>query len=242
MLRSLRRLIHIAGMQLIDRRQFRVVSRSRFAETLAAALKDPDFFFIQIGAHDGVRFDDLYHKVTTVNAHGIVIEPLPRYFARLQMNYEDYPGVIPLNVAVHPTATQLTLHHVSTAASASGRLPPWAGGIGSTSPSHHLPLGIPAEAMTTSTVPCATLRHIIEQHAVSRIDLLQIDTEGFDLEVLEMIPFDLVHPGLIKFEHAVLAPEARSCARQFLESHNYEVWSEGEDTIAGKPNAWPSRR
>jgi FkbM family methyltransferase len=242
MLRSLRRLIHIVGMQLIDRRRFRVVSRSRFNETLAAALEDPHFFFIQIGAHDGVRFDDLYGKVTAVNAHGIVIEPLPHYFARLQMNYEDYPGIIAINVAVHPTATQLTLHHVSPVAIASGRLPPWAGGIGSASPLHHLPLGIPAEAMTTTTVPCTTLRQIVAQHAVSRIDLLQIDTEGFDLEVLEMIPFDLVHPRLIKFEHVSLTPEARARARRLLESRGYDVWSEGEDTIAGKPDAWPSRR
>lgn len=242
MLRSLRRLIHIVGMQLIDRRRFRVVSRSRFNETLAAAIADPGFFFIQVGAHDGVRFDDLYGKVTAVNARGIVIEPLPRYFARLQMNYEDYPGIIPLNVAVHPTAAQITLHHISPAAAASGRLPPWAGGVGSASPSHHPPLGIPAEALTTTTVPCTTLRQVIAQHSVSRIDLLQIDTEGFDLEVLEMIPFDLVHPRLIKFEHVSLSPEAQARARLLLESHSYVVWSEGEDTIAGTPGPWPSRR
>lgn len=242
MFRSLRRLLHIIGMQLIDRRRFRVVSRSRFNETLSAALTDPCFFFIQVGAHDGVRFDDLYEKVTAVNAHGIVIEPLPRYFVRLQMNYEDYPGIIPLNVAVHPTAAQITLHHVSSAAITSGNVPPWAGGVGSANASHHLPLGIPTEAMTTTTVPCITLRQIITQHVVSRIDLLQIDTEGFDLDVLEMIPFDLVRPRLIKFEHVSLSPEARARARRLLESQGYDVWSEGEDTIAGTPEPWPSRR
>jgi FkbM family methyltransferase len=242
MLCHLRRLIHILGMQLIDRRRFRVVSRSRFAETLDKALCQPGFFFIQVGAHDGVRFDDLYGKVTAVNARGIVIEPLPRYFARLRMNYEDYPGVIPLNVALHPTAQLLTLHHVLPEAVTSGRLPSWAGGTGSANPTHHLPLGIPVDAMTTTTVPAASLRQIIEQHAVSRIDLLQIDTEGFDLDVLEMIPFDHVRPRLIKFEHVSLTPEARGRARQLLETEGYAVWSEGEDTIAGEHEPWPSHR
>jgi FkbM family methyltransferase len=242
MLRHLRRLIHILGMQLIDRRRFRVVARSRFDETLQAALQDPEFFFVQVGAHDGVRFDDLYGKVTAVKARGIVIEPLPRYFARLRMNYEDYPGVIPLNLAVHPTARQLTLHHVAPEAIASGGLLPWAGGIGSLSPVHHQPLGIPAAAMTTTTVPCASLREILKDRAVSRIDLLQIDTEGFDVDVLEMIPFDLVRPRLIKFEHVALTPVARARASDVLELQGYDIWSEGEDTIAAEPAPWPSRR
>jgi FkbM family methyltransferase len=237
MIRHLRRLIHIVGMQLIDRQRFDVVARSRFDETLATLLLDPGFFFIQVGAHDGVRFDDLYQKVTAVHARGIVIEPLPRYFARLRMNYEDYPGVIPLNVAVHPTEKRISLHHVKPEATASGMVPPWAGGIGSALATFHQRSGIPADAMTTTTVECMTLREIIERHGVMRVDLLQIDAEGFDVEVLKMIPFDLVRPRLIKFEQIALDDSARRDAEEILKSQQYELWNEGENVVAAQMNS-----
>jgi FkbM family methyltransferase len=232
MISRLRRLIHIIGLQLIDRQRFAVVPRSRFEEKLAALLREPDFFFIQVGAHDGVRFDDLYQKVTAVHARGIVVEPLPRYFERLRGNYEDYPGVIPLNVAVHPTDKRIALHHVKPEVTASGAVPPWAGGIGSALAAFHERSGIPADAMTTSSVECMTLRQIIERHGVRRIDLLQIDVEGFDVEVLKMIPFDLVRPRLIKFEQVTLDDSARREARELMESQSYELWNEGENAIA----------
>lgn len=108
--------------------RYKLVTRSPFAERLDALLREPGFFFIQVGAHDGVRFDDLYGKVTAINCSGIVIEPLPRYFRRLKANYEDYPGVVPLNVAVHPTLEKIELFHpkIAIASSPSAEiLYPW---------------------------------------------------------------------------------------------------------------------
>lgn len=43
--------------------------------------------FIQVGANDGISFDNLYEFVTSHKSRGLVIEPLPHYFNRLRLNY-----------------------------------------------------------------------------------------------------------------------------------------------------------
>ena len=59
--------------------------------------------FIQVGANDGVRFDDLFFIVTNNRWQGLVIEPLPTMYARLVSNYQDHKSIIPINIAIHPT-------------------------------------------------------------------------------------------------------------------------------------------
>lgn len=221
---------------LLDRSHYRIVPRSPFAERLDELLRDSGFFFVQVGAHDGVRFDDLYQKVTAVNAHGIVIEPLPRYFRRLSINYEDYPGVVPLNLALHPSRDRVEIFHVDPARA--GSLAPWTHGLGSVDPRHHERTATPRECMTSTTVEAMPLSSLLDRHGVTRIDLLQIDVEGFDREILGMVPFARVKPRLIKFEVAAMDDAARTESLALLARYGYRTHVEGEDGIGILPE-WP---
>src|SRR5204863_9792937 len=53
-----------------------------------------DFFFVQIGACDGVSFDALYDFVVRYRLRGIVVEPLPDLYAELVANYCRLPLVV----------------------------------------------------------------------------------------------------------------------------------------------------
>jgi len=63
--------------------------------------RSPRFFFVQIGANDGVFCDPIRNFVTRNRVAGIVVEPLKDYFRKLSENYRDYPMVKPVNVAIH---------------------------------------------------------------------------------------------------------------------------------------------
>jgi FkbM family methyltransferase len=228
--RKVRSLLHRIGSRLIDTTRYRVVPRSVFAETLDSLLREEGFFFIQVGAHDGVRFDDLYTKVTAVNARGIVVEPIRRYYDRLRMNYEDYPGVLALNVALHPHAERVEMFHIDHAKT--GGLQSWAAGIGSVLEGHHARAGVPDECMTRTTVEAMSFAGMVEKCGVKRVDLLQIDVEGFDYEILAMVPFEKIRPRLIKYEWVNLDPETRLRAESLLDRHGYRQHREGEDAIA----------
>ena len=234
-----RRAIHLFGTLFIDRRNYTIKRRSRFDETLERLLQQPDFFFIQIGAHDGVRFDALYQAVTQITAHGIVVEPLPRYFRRLAMNYEDYPGVVAVNTAIHPSGDFIYIHHADAEKAISAELPAWTGGIGSVNPNHHSRTGIPDSCMTMTRVPATTFDKLLTSHEVDHVDLLQIDAEGFDLEILQMFPFERLRPKLVKYEHDSLTPVARAEAEQILGVSGYRLFPEGENTIGIHESSLP---
>src|SRR5216683_542034 len=69
-----------------------------------------DFFFVQVGACDGVSFDALYDFVVKHNLPGIVIEPVPDLYRELKANYSRCLSIIPLNVALHRTAKQVEMY------------------------------------------------------------------------------------------------------------------------------------
>ena len=50
-----------------------------------------------------------------------------------------------------------------------------------------------------------------------RIDLLQIDTEGFDYEVMKTVPFRHVRPRVIVYEEKILGKRDRSARRSSAE-------------------------
>jgi hypothetical protein len=57
--------------------------------------------------------------------------------------------------------------------------------------------------MIEETVPCRTLDEVLEEHGVRNVDVLVIDTEGYDAEILHGIDFRRFKPQISRFEHAL---------------------------------------
>lgn len=60
-------------------------------------------------------------------------------------------------------------------------------GLSSFDPSH----------IAADTVPMTTLAVALHELAITHVDFLKIDTEGFDKFVLEGLPWDIIHPAVI---------------------------------------------
>jgi FkbM family methyltransferase len=226
----------------LNRRGFRVdrFDQMNFFEPLLyrRLAKAPDFFFVQIGANDGVFADPIREFVTRNNAAGIVVEPLKDFFARLVFNYRDFPRVKPVNVAIHESAKSIGIHRVDPTQSA--RMGDWTQGIASFKESHHRINQVPDDVMVTETVQCVTLTELLEQHGVRKLDLLQIDTEGYDYEIIKMIDFGVCKPAIIRFEHGLPAHtmsvgDFKQCAALLMD-HGYYVITEPYDAIAYQPS------
>jgi FkbM family methyltransferase len=167
----------------------RLVKLSKFDRLVAKLLTQTSpIKFVQIGANDGVRFDSLYFTVTQHRWPGLVVEPLPDIFERLRSNYLDYPEVTPINIAVHPTDLVATIYRVDQ--NHIGKCPDWAAGIASFLPNHHEKLNIPSEFVVSEVVKCRPLMSILSEYKMLDASLLQIDTEGYDSEVIKMIDFE----------------------------------------------------
>ncbi|MEM1231384.1 MAG: FkbM family methyltransferase [Pseudomonadota bacterium] len=159
------------------------------------------FNFVQIGANDGVTHDPIRAFVTSHSVQGLVIEPQPDVFAALAANYDAYPAIRPLNLAIHASEAQVTLHRPDPAQTAGHS------GIASFNPDRYAltaqRTGLAAEQMTSVEVPARPLMALLEETDLERLDLLQIDAEGYDFEILKSLDLDRCQPAIIRFEHGV---------------------------------------
>jgi len=189
-----------------------------------AASLTPEFFFIQVGANDGVTYDPIRKYILKYHWHGILIEPQPDIFRKLVANYDGEAQLRFENAAIAPedgvvslfTVDDLHLHvlasfekeHLSK---------------------HKLPKGTPLKELK---VPALSVSSLLSRHAVSRIDLLQIDVEGYDFDIIKMFDFNQIKPKIIRFEHAHMAIKTRRECWNYLADWGYSLLTSGMDTLA----------
>lgn len=78
-------------------------------------------------------------------------------------------------------------------------------------------------------VTCDT---ILCDYAINTVTLLQIDTEGFDLEVIKLALKTKIIPSIINYEHANLSVEDRLKACRLLTKYGYRFLHGRWDTLA----------
>ncbi len=185
--------------------------------------------FMQVGAFDGVSCDPLREFVTAYNWRGILVEPQPSAYEKLVTNYADQPGLIFKNCAVAKARGQLELFTVK-----GDDLPAWCGGLAGFSRESiekHEPFapGI-SQRIVSLQVPTVPFTDLIAELPAS-LDLLQIDTEGFDAQLLDMFPFNNCKPSLIHFERKHLSPQVLDACLQHLAKFGYRFAFDGQEDM-----------
>jgi FkbM family methyltransferase len=190
------------------------------------AASRPDFFFIQIGANDGVSDDPLRHYVVRHHWRGLLVEPQPRAFAELTKNYSGETQLLFENAAISDSDGEVELFSASAEADPAMRLivsmdralvQRWVG--------YSVPLVI-------ERVKAVSVETLLARHGVEHVDLLQIDAEGFDFEIIKM--FDAVGklPVLVQFEHLMLSNVEREACFRFLSERGYRLSRADINTVA----------
>jgi FkbM family methyltransferase len=177
-----------------------------------------DFYFIQVGANDGLTDDDVRPHVLQHGWRGVLIEPLPEVFERLRWNYRDSEGLFFENSAVTERDGAVMFYRHP-------RLPQCSG------------LGIRTKRqsrvrMRELEVSGVSFHTLFQKYSVSRIDLLQVDAEGFDEEIVRFFPYEEMKPRIIRYEHKHISRVSRGLLGVWLHGKGYAVFEEGADTIA----------
>ncbi len=205
-----------------------------------------DVRFLQVGGMDGKRFDPVYAFVKHYRWSGVILEPLEDLFAALTANYADSPQVTPLNAALMASDGKREITRVSRAASRSGVVPDWAEGLGSFHPERNALGGVGVEASlhaallrhsARETVSCLTLRSVADTCGLDRLDLLQVDAEGCELDVMRQVVGEGYRPRVIQLEHWALPDGERDALLSVLHSLGYRVLM-GEADLLATDAAW----
>lgn len=198
---------------------------------------DLEVIFAQIGSNDGGHGDPIAEIIKQrPRWRGIFVEPVPYALEKLKINYGNEDRFIFENVAISTAHETRPFYYVSRDAETdlNGNLPPWYDQLGSFNPDHisnHLN-GILEPYKVVTEINCMPLSALFSRHQVNRLDLLHIDTEGFDFEVLKQLDLQKFSPKIILYEHKHLGLKDRLAAENILHKAGYQLTVYHADTLA----------
>jgi FkbM family methyltransferase len=196
------------------------------------AEKHGDFRFLQIGAFDGQAGDPIHGAVVSYGLRGILVEPNPHAFQALIQTYKGTSDLVFENCAIAWNDGFTNLHRFKPGSP----LPEWTQQVSSFNRGHLLSearsINGASSYIESVSVPTISIGTLKQKHFISSLGLLQIDTEGFDFEIIKMAFAAGLYPKVINYEHVHLSrPEEHAC-RELLAANDYRYLAVGKDTLA----------
>jgi FkbM family methyltransferase len=200
---------------------------------------------VQVGANDGINNDPIHRYIKRDNWNGVLLEPQRYVFEKyLEPLYRKTKGIVVLNAALDVRDGTKPVYKVSVSNSR------WATGLTSFDRSvleeavksgyierqaikEGTPLpGDKNDLIAEEHVQCISTKTLIDRFNLQIIDWLQIDTEGFDFEIIKMFDIEKTRPEVIVYENIHLSEQLKSECLDFLAAHGYACRNFGPNTAA----------
>ncbi len=194
-----------------------------------------DFYFVQVGAFDGRRYDPIFEWVRAFKWRGLLIEPQPSFFAQLVDNYKGSEGLEFRQIAVGTKREQKPFYWVEIKEGVSRDAGMIASFDRETLLSHRKFVPGLDSLIRSEVIECEPLNDVLAELPSERIDLIQIDVEGFDHELIRVLDLERFSPSIVRFEHLHLTPEQHDASVERLVEHGYLVGLEESDTFGFRP-------
>lgn len=200
--------------------------------------------FLQIGGNDGFSNDPIHKFIKRDAWQGVILEPLPDVFKEfLQPVYHLDQGVQTINAALGEDDGAATIYRIGFSKAR------WATGLTT------FQKEVLVEAFRTGhvsrkakkqglkQVPTAedgiveeqievlSFNTLFNRYKLADTDLLQIDTEGFDFEIVKLIDFELMKPKVLIYEHVHLSGFDKGACAHYLADKGYKLREFGVNTL-----------
>ena len=205
----------------------------------------PDFTVVQLGAFVGNTPNDplysrLRHRLDRLGGRLICVEPVKEHFGKLVENYRGSKNVFCENVAISDRNGEATFYRLGVDPVAHG-YPDWLAQLGSLKGDRMGSLwdrfekdpGLKAfylQHRVEETVTCLTFAELLRKHGVTRVDVLQMDVEGYEFEILSTLDLGRTPIRFINYE-SVLLHERKKDAEALMERAGYVHFDHGQDTF-----------
>ncbi|CAL8471665.1 g11207 [Coccomyxa elongata] len=165
----------------------------------------PSGTYLQIGANtmDNPNDPFLVHLGKYNHHRKVFMEPIPAYFQKLKQNLASMPNTTFINAAISSTQGDQICSFRR----------------------EHITKLLPNAMVESVEVESLTVRQMLQQHDISDVLVVLIDTEGFDWQVVRQLPLHHAsfRPVLIVFEHQHLSAGDLAAAVDFLHGHGYAI-------------------
>jgi|DEB0MinimDraft_3_1074331.scaffolds.fasta_scaffold14739_1 FkbM family methyltransferase len=178
---------------------------------------------VDVGAADGIRYSNSRYLIE-LGWFGVLVEPHPTYFDKINELYKDTDSVTTINAAVY---------------SEEGEMPFYVYGR-----DEHAQVSTLSKEFKERVVKVhgnkfeehPTMVRVIKLSTVlqdaGKVDFLSIDCEGVDMEVIKSNDWDLYRPTLVCVEHSM----PKSELHEFMNSVNYTFLTETQGNTFFKDN------
>lgn len=168
---------------------------------------------------------DAYRKV--------LVEPIPPLFEKLKNNTKHMPNTELVNAAIvadHSANKSVTMY-----CPPAEEMVDWLVGICSLDESV-IKRGGKSGISQKHEVPALTTSSLLRAHNIQDVKVVMIDTEGFDVKILKMLPFHKPNfrPELVVFENTEISLDEHQEGKDFLRSHCYFLAYDRENTFGLK--------
>ncbi len=242
---AIKKIIATTGYSLSKIKKYNIqfenqITKDNFFDLYFSRVNPADFFFLEIGANDGKTNDPIYQYVMRYKLRGIVVEPLPEAFKSLQATYKDRPDVKCVNVLINIVSGEVPFYMPKTSVKTKENsnitvIPSLKKKVLEHTLGKRIKKGENLEE-NIQAVPmhAITINQLLIDHSVTKVDMIQIDTEGMDWEILKTLDFDRFAPTIINFESNHLSDTDRMECQSMLEARGYRWFRHGIDTCAYK--------
>ena len=173
----------------------------------------------------------------------VLVEPVGEYFAKLQTAYAGMPIHLE-NVAIAEAEGDRDFYRLGVDPARYGQ-PPNLAQLGSlradrmtalwdSYEGHHEQREFWLDHRVVEKVKCTTLHRLLDRYGLTKLDLLQIDTEGYDYEILRTIDFEHIQPRFVNYERVLLQNDEAEC-RAMMRAAGYVLADWGQDTLCIRP-------
>lgn len=204
-----------------------------------------DLFFVQIGGFDGVTGDPLRPILARRDLAGLIVEPMPNYFARLAELYAASDRIRLVNCAIDAAEGERVMWRFRPEAVGGGLLSPDFAGVSSLMMESLLAEGgelgrhfdeqqrtLLRRLVEPVTVPCRRLDSLLAEQGVGRIDLLRVSTVGYEAKILQLFDFRRFRPAIVHYDMRHLGAAERQQAEALLTAQRYRLHRREHEVLA----------
>ena len=185
---------------------------------------------VQIGANDGLRFDELRSFLIEFNTKALLVEPIPEYFLNLKNNYKDQNNIVLDNSAISVDEEQTLMFKVDSKFYKLYHDHVY--GLSSFDKSHLTKHGVRNKHIISEKIKTISIRDLLKKHNFLDLDLLYVDAEGYDGEIIkEFIKTVETRPILI-FEYVHIDYNIFKDVIKLLDQNNYKILRCSENVVA----------
>ena len=192
---------------------------------------------IQVGANAGRDDDPIRPYLLRYPWRAVLIEPQPDVFEKLKANYAAINDRIAFeNVAASTNPAPLHLYRLPPSATPSDSIVSFDPAIIAKQS------GLRPQDMVAISVPTARLDDIVLKHGMADLDILLLDTEGYDWDVIQSLNLANTRRRMIRFEQGHMPPKMIGTMTRHLNQHGYSVYYGGyeSDSVALRNDFIPS--